>query len=232
MLHACAPCFPTVTSYSLEDSCIRTTIILMPFPFSFNFAVPGIPNPFLSTSLTPAQAPPPSESESIRANDQDEKVHIYGGKVGPVYRRAPSPLLSPPQPLSRKRGWVPSISEPSQAATIPTSTSGYLDTPAKYRDMAPSHEEEEIEEMVGGKQSLAFTLRSPRSAPRHIADVLCGNACEQRVSLVHATTLCSPAFAVALRHYKSSSPMAPCFPHNDNNTHATCIHRRSCSQAS
>ncbi|KAK7687745.1 hypothetical protein QCA50_008963 [Cerrena zonata] len=121
----------------------------MPFPFSFSFAVPGIPNPFLSSSLPPAQAPPPSESESIRAIDKDEKPEVYGGRVGPVYRRAPSPCLLPPQPLSRKRGWVPSTSEPSQAATIPTSTSGYLDTPAKYRDMAPSHEEDELEEMVG-----------------------------------------------------------------------------------
>ncbi|EGN95101.1 hypothetical protein SERLA73DRAFT_143163 [Serpula lacrymans var. lacrymans S7.3] len=37
---------------------------------------------------------------------------------------------------SLKRGWVPSIPEPSQATTSAASSRGYLDTPAKYRDMA------------------------------------------------------------------------------------------------
>ncbi|KAG1877358.1 hypothetical protein F4604DRAFT_1759668 [Suillus subluteus] len=46
------------------------------------------------------------------------------------------------------RGWVPSISEPSQAATSAASTRGYLDTPAKYRDMAHEAPEQEfVEEM-------------------------------------------------------------------------------------
>ncbi|CAL1715264.1 unnamed protein product [Somion occarium] len=122
----------------------------MPFPFSFSFSVPGIPNPFSSSAFYRPVKAPYSHSESVHSsNDKHDKYNKPEAKVGPIRRRAPSPCLSSSQPLSRKRGWVPSISEPSQAAAIPTSTSGYLDTPAKYRDMAQSHEDDEIEEMVG-----------------------------------------------------------------------------------
>lgn len=69
--------------------------------------------------------------------------------------RRPHPATLPPSlPLSRKRGWVPSEPEVSQAATIPASSSGYLDTPAKYRDFTITPEmrtEDEVEEMVAGE---------------------------------------------------------------------------------
>lgn len=41
-----------------------------------------------------------------------------------------------PAPVSRKRGWEPSNSSPSGSQTTLASGSGYLDTPAKYREMA------------------------------------------------------------------------------------------------
>ncbi|KAI0796191.1 hypothetical protein C8Q75DRAFT_745620 [Abortiporus biennis] len=103
----------------------------MVFSFSFNFSVPGIANPFIAP-----KAP---------ANDRKHAPPI---RETITRRRPPSPCFSSSQPLSRKRGWVPAISEPSHAAAIQTSTSGYLDTPAKYRDMAQSNDEDEIEEMV------------------------------------------------------------------------------------
>lgn len=114
----------------------------MPFSFSFSFSVPGLPNPFIAR--TPASAAP-THGQSVQAIDR------HGSRprrrdLPPRPNRSPSPCIV--QPLSRKRGWIPAVPEPSQAATIQTS-SGYLDTPAKYRDMAQSGEDSEIEEMVG-----------------------------------------------------------------------------------
>lgn len=129
----------------------------MPFPFSFRFTVPGIPNPFLA----PTSIPPRSKaltSEQTRVNNGLTASRIGLGESG---RRSPSPFLAPPRPLARKRGWIPSDSELSRATAVSTSTSGYLDTPAKYRDMAPSndHDEDEIEEMVGGEYRHVFSVR-------------------------------------------------------------------------
>ncbi|KAI0676018.1 hypothetical protein C8Q78DRAFT_1007677 [Trametes maxima] len=105
-------------------------LLAMVFSFSFNLSVPGITNPFAA-----ATEPAPSRYDTDMQHSSIPR------------RRPPSPSLLPP--LSRKRGWVPSSSEPSRPAPMHTSTSGYLDTPAKYRDMAyESTEQVEIEEMV------------------------------------------------------------------------------------
>ncbi|TCD69080.1 hypothetical protein EIP91_008978 [Steccherinum ochraceum] len=119
----------------------------MPFPFSFRFSVPGIVNPF--------QPACDSDSASLvsRFNDLDKNGNTgsqsHSQKPVDHHRRRPSPSPHPPKPLVRKRGWVPSESEPSLASTKPISTSGYLDTPAKYRDMAQYNEDDdEIDEMV------------------------------------------------------------------------------------
>ena len=131
---------------------------VMPFPFSFRFSVPGIPNPFMApTSIPPGSRIP--TSETTRVNNGLTASRIGLGESG---RRSPSPLLlAPPQPLARKRGWVPSGSELSRPTAVSASTSGYLDTPAKYRDMAPSndYDEDEIEEMVAGEYQHAFSVR-------------------------------------------------------------------------
>lgn len=49
----------------------------------------------------------------------------------------------------------------SRAMAVSASTSGYLDTPAKYRDMAPSHnsQEDDIEEMEAGEYHHVFPVR-------------------------------------------------------------------------
>ncbi|KAI0358250.1 hypothetical protein OH77DRAFT_1421566 [Trametes cingulata] len=105
----------------------------MVFSFSFSLAVPGITNPFAAAEQP---APPP------KLHYDTDVQHSSAPR-----RRPPSPSLLPP--LSRKRGWVPSSAEPSHPAPMHTSTSGYLDTPAKYRDMAAeSAEQDEVEEMV------------------------------------------------------------------------------------
>ncbi|CCM02602.1 uncharacterized protein FIBRA_04705 [Fibroporia radiculosa] len=109
----------------------------MPFSFSFTLTVPGITNPF-STLCEPT--PSLGQGNNGFPDAEGDK----NGSKAQLYRRPPSPSLLPPR--SRKRGWVPANSEISQAAAIPTSTSGYLDTPAKYREMASNGDE--LEEMA------------------------------------------------------------------------------------
>ncbi|KAG5643365.1 hypothetical protein DXG03_001013 [Asterophora parasitica] len=104
----------------------------MPFPFTFNLAVPGLSNPFAGTS-TSGQAPPTSVDRPGKKLKQK------------ITRQRPTPGSSPsPAPLTRKRGWEPTFAEPSQSTATLTSTSarGYLDTPAKYRDMAEARADE------------------------------------------------------------------------------------------
>lgn len=131
----------------------------MPFSFTFSLSVPGLNNPFLAAT---------SQSESgshQRPVDNDRQLgHTASSSSSALIpaRRIPIPphrhrtlaathlqSLSPPVPLARKRGWAPSSPEPSQATTNNTSTSGYLDTPAKYRNhMSEREPERETEEMI------------------------------------------------------------------------------------
>lgn len=116
----------------------------MPFPFTFSFRVPGLHNPF---TTSPAVKPSRNDKKDALLDPISRRIN----RALPPPRRAspsPSPSLSPFVPLNRKRGWVPSISEPSQAATSAASTRGYLDTPAKYRDMAHEAPEQEFVEDV------------------------------------------------------------------------------------
>ena len=112
-------------------------LLVMVFSFSFSLSVPGISNPFAAANPDPASSPNFHYDTDVQHSSVPR-------------RRPPSPSLLPP--LSKKRGWVPSSSEPSRPAPMHTSTSGYLDTPAKYRDMAyQSAEQDEVEEMVAGE---------------------------------------------------------------------------------
>ncbi|KAI0736401.1 hypothetical protein C8Q72DRAFT_799489 [Fomitopsis betulina] len=106
---------------------------IMPFAFSFALSVPGLSNPF-SNPPEPEPAPPTPRLACLDAGSD-----IQGYRSTAPIRRAPSPSLQPP--LSRKRGWVPSAPEYSSPTAIPTSTSGYLDTPAKYREMVSAYTE-------------------------------------------------------------------------------------------
>lgn len=106
------------------------------FPFSFTLITPGISNPFLASHDN--QAPQPDKT----AREQEPNQ---------LRRRAPSPSLTSLVPPSRKRGWVPSSSELSQPTPMHTSTNGYLDTPAKYRNMATAaHDHDDFGEITAG----------------------------------------------------------------------------------
>ncbi|KAK0440940.1 uncharacterized protein EV420DRAFT_1341517, partial [Desarmillaria tabescens] len=117
------------------------------FPFTFKLSVPGITNPFS------AQAAAPSSS-SVSATDQPIPVPEQGFNNGKsVHRqRPPTRSTSPVPQVLRKRGWEPSFAEPSLSTTTLASSSGYLDTPSKYRDMAELTQDEfhEIEAMAAG----------------------------------------------------------------------------------
>ncbi|GLB43232.1 hypothetical protein LshimejAT787_1301330 [Lyophyllum shimeji] len=110
----------------------------MSFPFTFSLSVPGLFNPFSRArsadhnTLTDSSSPGQRPGNPAPPQKQPQK------KL-PITRRRPSPVPSPsPGPISRKRGWEPTFAaEPSRSST-PTIASGYLDTPAKYKDMAAS----------------------------------------------------------------------------------------------
>ena len=126
----------------------------MPFPFSFNFAVPGVANPFTSNaSLRSASVMPQAKSVDILS----EKTRTSNLSIpGEVPRRPISPCLAPPQPLAKKRGWVPSSAAPTVSPAVETAMNGYLDSPSKYRDFAPQHgrEDDDIDEMMGGESPV------------------------------------------------------------------------------
>lgn len=159
------PCFPTTSvvptatsidalGYSLSiflPSSSRTSYEIMQFPFTFSLSIPGLHNPFLAKS-GPVLAPSRNQGSTI-------------SRLPP--RFPPANSLSPPVPLARKRGWIPSEPAPSHAATSATSTVGYLDTPAKYRDIPLREPEEEVEEMIAGVSSCAH-IPYP-TPPRHIS---------------------------------------------------------------
>ncbi|KAJ6531877.1 hypothetical protein B0H19DRAFT_1189055 [Mycena capillaripes] len=124
----------------------------MPFPFTFKLAVPGL-NPFSSPAETPPQPP---QSSSGYISQSPEKPRSRPARPNNINQRRPSPSPSPAPPSSRKRGWDPSLAEPSQSTATLTSSSGYLDTPAKYREMVAlqTGDEFELEDMTASVSDL------------------------------------------------------------------------------
>ena len=126
------------------------------FNFSFSLSVPGITNPF--TAAAEAEAAASESAPALHGMLQNQWHADWDDRQRPAALTRPlppSPSLLPP--VSKKRGWVPSSSEPSRPAPIRTSTSGYLDTPAKYREMlSESADQSEIEELVAGESSLSL----------------------------------------------------------------------------
>jgi hypothetical protein len=104
------------------------------FPFTFKLSVPGLSNPFSVPPVTPPELPPVQDRTGLH---DDAQKRPRRQRPSP----SPTPSLSPPpqQPLSRKRGWEPTFAEPSRSTATLASSAGYLDTPAKYRElMSPS----------------------------------------------------------------------------------------------
>ncbi|KAF9024756.1 hypothetical protein BDZ89DRAFT_1114533 [Hymenopellis radicata] len=108
------------------------------FSFTFKLAVPGLANPFSPPSPSTSAVASTSRLSQTSPSDGDikaERLTTGRGRV-PSRRQRPRSNSPAPPPLTRKRGWEPSYPEPSLSTTTLASSSGYLDTPAKYRDLA------------------------------------------------------------------------------------------------
>jgi len=121
-------------------------------------SVPGIINPFNPSTLSATEDP----RAPATTNTPQEKRWLPG-------RRPHPSSLPPPEPLVRKRGWQPSIPEPSPAATVTASTEGHLDIHPRYRDFTvtpEAREEDEGVEMIADfppakrRRTLAGTIVS------------------------------------------------------------------------
>jgi hypothetical protein len=113
----------------------------LPFSFTFKFSVAGLSNPFATTAASSTE-----QSEFVLVPEHD----VLGNSNAATRRLSPSPAPSSSSTApagaiptlfssnSKKRGWEPSFAEPSYSKTTTESTTGYLDTPAKHRDIASS----------------------------------------------------------------------------------------------
>lgn len=119
----------------------------MLFSFSFSFNVPGFSNPFSYN--------PESEYEKSSQHVVEEPTTSVTNSFQGHDRKRPPSSISPTPPLCKKRGWVPSSSELSLTATSPASTSGFLDTPAKYRDFA-EFEADQVDNMIVGTYLIIY----------------------------------------------------------------------------
>lgn len=113
--------------------------MLVSFPFTFKLAVPGLPNPFSAAN----------KSHQPDLSNRPEGMESSARTFHPSLASSPFPI-----PSSRKRGWDPSFAEPSQSTTTLASTSGYLDTPAKYRDMLGTTNQESYHEVYTNDQGV------------------------------------------------------------------------------
>lgn len=152
----------------------RFSLFTMPFSFSFRFAVPGLVNPFATQSVftsnhgygpraRPEPKPEPVDGDSSWVVPAPAYPHRPLSPTPSSSRARASPS---PAPISRKRGWVPSTSEPSQATIMNTSTSGFLDTPSKYRELVESQDSSD-EVVVGELSHSKFCYFVPFDLPFH-----------------------------------------------------------------
>lgn len=117
----------------------------MPFPFTFSLSVPGLANPFSSTppeeireKAKPGTREPTLTSEFHPTRGSDSIIFTHQEE-----RRFPSPTPSStsiraPAPNRKRKQWEPIVGSASTAAHASVSAAGYLDTPAKYAEMAGS----------------------------------------------------------------------------------------------
>ncbi|EKM82058.1 hypothetical protein AGABI1DRAFT_105422 [Agaricus bisporus var. burnettii JB137-S8] len=146
--------------------------MIVSFPFTFTFSYPGLPNPF-----SPNYGPPESHSPSrpMLSNqvhtDQTTPRHSQGLDTMPYPQNRFATLTSPPhtastivsKPPNLKRGWEPAFVEPSRLTATLASSNGYLDTPAKYREIAsaePEHDQPEDLPPVKKRRGLADSIVS------------------------------------------------------------------------
>ncbi|GJJ11460.1 hypothetical protein Clacol_005693 [Clathrus columnatus] len=130
------------------------------FKFTFNIGS-HLFNPFTAQAQVQSQVRGQAQTEernTFNSSSSSNATHIGQGQPGT--RRLPAPPRrcgsglnteeAVPEaeydsctgptltPLSRKRGWAPSSSSPSEPMSLTTSTNGWLDTPSRYVKAAAS----------------------------------------------------------------------------------------------
>ncbi|KXN81705.1 hypothetical protein AN958_03916 [Leucoagaricus sp. SymC.cos] len=128
--------------------------MIVSFPFTFSFNVPGLPNPFspnysqTGPSLTrqPSGEPGTPTGSENGIQNQESSMAIAGGRLA----SSPAPSFSSTsRPKNLKRGWEPAFAESTQSSATLVSTSGYLNPPSKYGEFvnAPSMHDQPEEEL-------------------------------------------------------------------------------------
>jgi hypothetical protein len=116
--------------------------MVVSFPFTFSFSVPGLPNPFSydyaklsgSTNQNPSE-PVVSEGGDVQ-NTGFDPLTLARDRItskSPVPSFSSTNSSSRPPQKTLKRGWEPAFAETSQSTTTLVSTSGYLDPPSRHR---------------------------------------------------------------------------------------------------
>jgi len=118
--------------------------MIVPFPFTFTFSVPGLPNPFSGhlQHFRPSSCP-----QALQVSREYRPfLDIQNGKaLGDRSTALPtSSFSSPPsRPKNQKRGWDSDLAETiGQSSTALVSTSGYHGLPSKESvDVSDVHDE-------------------------------------------------------------------------------------------
>ncbi|KIL65655.1 hypothetical protein M378DRAFT_76623 [Amanita muscaria Koide BX008] len=117
----------------------------MIFPFTFNFSVPGIINPFsLAHSRTGASASTTvdvqNQTGSVGVKTPSQPLPQTQSQQLRLIEGLRSQSITPPVLVSRKRGWEPAFAEESSPGTTLENSTGYLVTgmpsePAEYHEV-------------------------------------------------------------------------------------------------
>ncbi|KAM6496754.1 hypothetical protein JOM56_007227 [Amanita muscaria] len=121
----------------------------MIFPFTFNFSVPGIINPFsLTHSRTGASASTTvdvqNQTGSVGVKTPSQPLPQTQSQQLRLIEGLRSQSITPPVLVSRKRGWEPAFAEESSPGTTLENSTGYLVTgmpsSAEYHEVVDTEE--------------------------------------------------------------------------------------------
>ena len=117
----------TILSPEVLSATVQHIIIMIvSFPFTFTFSVPGLPNPFSPKYSCTISCPKAT-------HEHGPSLDIHNGKASGNRPASLPASSSPPRQKNLKRGWEPELVESigSQSSTTLVSTSGYHGPPSK-----------------------------------------------------------------------------------------------------
>jgi len=106
------------------------------------------------TAFSPSPSPTPSASVSFAHGYSYQQAWLAHQQQQQWFANPSEPVYpSAPAPHSRKRGWEPSNTSPSESQTTLALGSGYLDAPpVKYRDVVDKMDVMEVEHLDGVRE--------------------------------------------------------------------------------